>query len=155
MLTDTLADWAASENIWEGVFSLLASIIITFIGAALLRISKLQDKWRMKLARALTIRDEAKNTTGSSRLRLWSEKYAMFILPFITVLREGLEAVVFIGGVGLGLPASSFPLAVICGILLGVLIGYVIYKLVSIQSFLIQLANRNEGVAISRRFKYF
>lgn len=55
----------------------------------------------------------------------------MFLLPFVTVLREGLEAVVYIGGVSLtGLPATSFPLAVICGILCGCLVGYIIYKYV-------------------------
>ena len=52
----------------------------------------------------------------------------MFLLPFVTVLREGLEAVVFIGGVGLTLPASSFPLPVICGLLVGCIIGYLIYR---------------------------
>ena len=57
-----------------------------------------------------------------------SRKYAMFILPFITVLREGLEAVVFLGGVSLSEPASSFPLAVFCGVACGAVIGYFIYK---------------------------
>ena len=52
----------------------------------------------------------------------------MFVLPFITVLREGLEAVAFVGGVGIGMPASSFPLAVFCGLLAGIFIGYLIYK---------------------------
>jgi high-affinity iron transporter len=52
----------------------------------------------------------------------------MFTLPFITVLREGLEAVVYVGGVGLALPASSFPLAVFCGLAAGAFIGYLIYR---------------------------
>ena len=33
----------------------------------------------------------------------------------------------FLAGVGLGLPATSFPLAVICGLGAGVLVGYLIY----------------------------
>jgi high-affinity iron transporter len=49
-------------------------------------------------------------------------------LPFITVLREGLEAVVFVAGVGLSEPASAFPLPAITGLLAGSLIGYVIYR---------------------------
>ena len=98
------------------------------MGAALLRVSKLQDKWRVKLAKALESQDlKHKNATGN-RFKLWCEKYAMFLLPFITVLREGLEAVVFIGGVGLALPASAYPLAVICGLAAGVVIGYAIYR---------------------------
>ena len=121
--------WAGTEDIWEGSFSLFASLIISIMGAALLRVSKLQDKWRLKLAKAL----EAKNSTKklgswSSRFKTWCEKYAMFMLPFITVLREGLEAVVFIGGVSLSQPATAFPLAVISGLGAGCLIGYFIYR---------------------------
>ena len=127
--------YGQSEKIWEGVFSMVAAIIITIMGAALLRVSKMQDKWRVKLAKALQAGKSTKQGTRSRRFKTWCEKYAMFLLPFITVLREGLEAVVFIGGVGLGSPASSFPLAVICGLAAGALIGFFIYKLVSSASF--------------------
>ncbi|KAK5007787.1 hypothetical protein LTR28_004829 [Elasticomyces elasticus] len=104
--------FAGTEDIWEGVFGLIAAIIISAMGAALLRVSKLQDKWRVKLAQALEAKDNKQTSTGT-RFKKWAEKYAMFLLPFVTVLREGLEAVAFIGGVSLGLPAASFPLAVI------------------------------------------
>lgn len=119
--------FAPAEYIWEGVFSLIATIIISIVGAALLRVSKLQDKWRVKLANALD-KQKAKDAPAGNRFKLWCEKYAMFLLPFVTVLREGIEAVVFIGGVGLTLPAASFPLAVICGLAAGILIGYLIYR---------------------------
>lgn len=121
--------WSGAELIWEGVFAIVASIIISVMGAALLRVSKLQDKWRVKLSRALEAKD---NNTGSmrSRLKTWCEKYAMFILPFITIMREGLEAVIFIAGVSLGMKASSIPLAVVCGLAAGTLIGYFVYKYV-------------------------
>lgn len=123
--------FAMTENIWEGVFGLLASIIITIMGAALLRVSKMQEKWRIKIARAIEKKDSktiSADVHVGSGFRLWCERYAMFILPFITVLREGLEAVIFIGGVGLSLPATSFPLAVFCGFLCGILVGFLIYK---------------------------
>lgn len=81
----------AAENIWEGVFAILASVIITVMGAALLRVSKLQDKWRVKISKVLDEKDSKLPIKG--RMKRWSEKYAMFILPFITVLREGIEAV--------------------------------------------------------------
>ncbi|KAF3389578.1 Plasma membrane iron permease [Penicillium rolfsii] len=122
--TDT---FSSTEDIWEGVLGIVASIIITIMGAALLRVSKLQDKWRIKLAKALD-HEKNPNETKKGRVKRWLEKYVMFILPFITVLREGLEAVVYIGGVGLGLPATSFPLAVFCGLLAGIAVGYVIYR---------------------------
>lgn len=120
--------FSTTEDIWEGVFALIATIIISLMGAALLRVSKLQDKWRVKLANALEKQDVKSQAGATTKFKVWCEKYAMFLLPFITVLREGLEAVVFIGGVGLGLPATSFPLAVICGLGAGILIGYLIYR---------------------------
>ncbi|MCJ1476145.1 hypothetical protein MMC13_004810 [Lambiella insularis] len=132
--------WSGTEDIWEGSFALIASIIISVMGIALLRISKLQDKWRVKLAKALESKDSTRVGSRMSRFKRFCEKYAMFMLPFITVLREGLEAVVFIGGVSLGLPATSFPLAVVTGLAVGTVIGYAIYRggnMASIQTFLI------------------
>ena len=120
--------FAKTEDIWEGTFGLVATIIISMVGAALLRVSKMQDKWRVKLAQALEKNDANVKRNTASRFKQWCQKYAMFLLPFITVLREGLEAVVFIGGVGLSLPATAFPLAVICGLGAGLLVGYLIYR---------------------------
>jgi high-affinity iron transporter len=117
-----------ADEIWEGVFSLLAAIIISVMGIALLRVSKLQEKWRLKLARALASHVRTSTDTATTRFKRFCEKYAMFMLPFITVLREGLEAVVFIGGVSLGIPASSIPLPAITGLFAGVLVSYLIYK---------------------------
>lgn len=118
-----------TEDIWEGVFAVVASIIITLMGAVLLRISKLQDKWRVKLAKALESKDQIKGFS-KGRLKQWLETYAMFILPLITTLREGLEGIVFVGGVGVGSPASAFPLPVILGLGAGCLVGLLIYKYV-------------------------
>lgn len=132
--------WSATEKIWQGVFALLASIIISIMGAALLRVSKMQEKWRLKLSAALESKQADQQGTWGARLKRFMEKYAMFMLPCITILREGVEAVVFIGGVSLGMPASSIPLPTICGLLGGFLIGYVIYKggsMAPLQMFLI------------------
>jgi high-affinity iron transporter len=91
------------------------------MGLAMLRISTLQNKWKVKISQ---IMEERKTRGFAGR----SRKYAMFILPFITVLREGLEAVVFVGGVSLSEPATSFPLAVVVGIFCGTAVGYFIYR---------------------------
>lgn len=58
-------------------------------------------------------------------------KWALVILPLITVLREGMEAIVFVGGVSLGQPATSIPLAAIVGIICGLIVGYLIYAFAS------------------------
>jgi high-affinity iron transporter len=98
------------------------------MGAALLRVSKLQDKWRVKLAKTLESKDSTKGLHGTSKFKRWCEKYAMFFLPFITVLREGIEAIVFIAGVSFSSPASSVPLPVVVGLFAGCFVGYIIYK---------------------------
>lgn len=63
------------------------------MGIAFLRLDQSKAKWRVKLAHAFE-----KQTSGTDK-KSRSGKYALFILPFITVLREGLEAVIFAAGV--------------------------------------------------------
>ncbi|KAL4886525.1 iron permease FTR1/Fip1/EfeU [Aspergillus karnatakaensis] len=131
--------YSRTEYIWEGVLAIISSLVISVMGGALLRVSKIQDKWRVKLSRALKHRTNPGESRGG-RVKMWMEKYAMFVLPFVTVLREGLEAVVYVGGVGLGEPASSFPLAVVCGVAGGGVVGYGIYRTgqtASMQVFLV------------------
>ncbi|KAI5963626.1 FTH2 [Candida pseudojiufengensis] len=204
--------WSYTERVWEGVFSILSSIIITVMGIGLLRINKVMKlKWWIKLGDAYnnnddnnteeildeegeseiaklaeddntdergedinlteTINDPSLNyggirsssesesipLTGSNQTKSsisrrssksfkpqhkksWNKKYYLAILPLVTTLREGLEAVVFIGGIGMSSPPSSIPLSIICGISLGSLIGYLLYKggnKLSLQYFLI------------------
>lgn len=121
--------WENSEGDYEGAFCLIASIIITVVGAALLRIGKMQEKWRVKLANAMV--DKPETTGGAGRwaaCKRFMERYAMFALPFITVLREGIEAIVFVAGVSFSAPAKSVPLPVFTGLLVGALVGYILYK---------------------------
>jgi high-affinity iron transporter len=54
----------------------------------------------------------------------------MFILPFVTVLREGIEATVFVAGVSFSAPPTAIPLPTVLGILMGGIVGYGIYKCV-------------------------
>ncbi|KAF4964364.1 hypothetical protein FZEAL_10876 [Fusarium zealandicum] len=117
--------WEANEYYYEGAFCLFASLVISVMGAALLRIGKMQQKWRVKLAKAL----ESPLKAGSKGwFKKSAEKYAMFVLPFITVLREGIEAVVFVAGVSFSASAKSIPLPTIVGLIAGGLVGYVLYK---------------------------
>ncbi|KAI1101783.1 iron permease FTR1 [Jackrogersella minutella] len=119
--------WQTNEYNYEGAFALLASIIISVVGAALLRVGKMQEKWRVKLAKAV----EAPLLRGVNRhgwLKRFAEKYAMFVLPFITVLREGIEAIVFVAGVSFSAPATAVPLPVVVGLAAGIIVGYILYK---------------------------
>lgn len=118
--------WSSSEDNYEGAFSLVAAVIITVMGAALLRVGKMQEKWRVKLAKAI----ESPLIKGSKGgwLKRAAEKYAMFFLPFITVLREGIEAIVFLAGVTFSASATSIPLAVVVGLIVGIFVGFLLYK---------------------------
>lgn len=130
--------WSNAENLWEGIFYLIACIIITIMGLALLRINKTKEQWRIKIAKALV--DKSKDHKKSKLLGDWARRYSMFLLPFITTLREGVEGVVFVSGVSLGYPATAFPLPVVTGIIAGLTCGWLIYRggnVMSIQLFLI------------------
>ncbi|KAF6827394.1 plasma membrane Iron permease [Colletotrichum musicola] len=119
--------FAAAESIWEGVFSLGASLIITAMGAVLLRVTKLQDKWRLKLSKALNATESHKGPFRD-RIKYLGEKYALFLLPFITVLREGFEGVLFIAGVGVSISSAAIAISSVLGLALGAFVGYFIYK---------------------------
>lgn len=86
----------------------------------------MQEKWRVKIAAA--VESPLKIGTSRGAFKRFLEKYAMFMLPFITVLREGIEAVVFVAGVTFSAPPTSVPLAVVAGLLVGALVGYLLYK---------------------------
>ncbi|GAA6001997.1 hypothetical protein JCM10207_003030 [Rhodosporidiobolus poonsookiae] len=124
----TLSDlWSKSEEIWEGVFSLIACIIIFVMGVTMLRIDRSKLKWKAKLAGAFDGKVDKSALSSKDQKSARSSKWTLFILPLVTVLREGLEAVVFVGGVSLGQSARAIPLAAIVGIICGLIIGYLIY----------------------------
>ncbi|KAH6574639.1 hypothetical protein BASA60_005404 [Batrachochytrium salamandrivorans] len=214
--------WAMAESLWEGIFSIIASVMVAVTSLAMLKGSRMYEKYSVKLASKLgalpiaedqvtdgndiipstanstegdsallyrngrdplnvsgrnsqgststafnqlpgsaaaqgskfTIGDEeelpsnvgasgavlatrdsysavtahdeddivpARSSLGLSALDKQTESLkqplkALFWLPFITMLREGLESVVFIGGVAMTESASSIPLAVLAGI---------------------------------------
>ncbi|ODV96500.1 hypothetical protein PACTADRAFT_2793 [Pachysolen tannophilus NRRL Y-2460] len=133
--------YAKTEDLWEGVFCIVASLLITVMGVGLLRVSKMQDKWRVKLKKALVDKEKEEYTEIKETRNIFKKigkwfnnvpkyfksNFFMFWLPFITCLREGLEAVVFIGGVGIGKPASGFVLPVVTGIICGLIVGGLLY----------------------------
>lgn len=88
--------WSETEQIWEGVFSAIASVLIFIMGIAFLKMDRSRIKWRYKLAIAF---EKSHSQSGKGEAESQGGKWALFMLPFITVLREGLEAVVFVGGV--------------------------------------------------------
>ncbi|KAJ3214275.1 high-affinity iron permease [Dinochytrium kinnereticum] len=53
---------------------------------------------------------------------------AMVVIPFITVLREGLEGIVFLAGFAISEDPGTIPIAVIVGLLCGMIIGFLLYR---------------------------
>ncbi|THH08994.1 hypothetical protein EW146_g8815 [Bondarzewia mesenterica] len=105
------------------IFELISAIIIFVMGITMLKLDRAKAKWRVKLQHAF----EGKYVDGRTRTGKW----VLFLLPFITVLREGLEAVVFVGGVTLGQSATSIPIAAIVGIIVGLICGFLVYAFAS------------------------
>ncbi|KAG9030880.1 high-affinity iron permease [Tulasnella sp. JGI-2019a] len=160
--------FGANEELWEGSFNLVAAILIFIMGLTMLRIDKAKAKWRVKLQREFVNdsvlvshlpplrpwqklnpfkvwdRKRAERRAGGVEGPKSGSKWTLFLLPFVTVLREGLEAIVFIGGVSLGQKATAIPLATICGLICGLGVGYIIYSSssrTSISTFLIVSTN--------------
>ncbi|CEP61932.1 Fth1p LALA0_S04e03928g [Lachancea lanzarotensis] len=130
--------WSVSEHYYEGVLSTVASVIISVMGLFFLRMGKLREKFRVKLA-TIIYSDRAKilQDNGQKAVK-FTEKYALFILPFVTALREGLEAVVFVGGVGIDQPLSSIPLSMVSAVFFSSIFGYFFFR--SSKSFSLQIS---------------
>lgn len=63
-----------------------------------------------------------------------SRRSAHFLHPngeMLITRTTGLEAVVFVGGVSLGQPAVSIPIAAIVGLICGLIAGFLIYEFAS------------------------
>ena len=65
----------------------------------------------------------AANESAGSRRHGWS----VFILAFTAVLREGIESIVFLAGVGSNTSFKAIPLACAAGLVVGLAIGAAVY----------------------------
>jgi high-affinity iron transporter len=115
--------WESSEPLWEGILSLIAVVLITVMGFSMIRVDTWRAKWERKLTKVTV---ETLNKQGEVQSK--RSKYALFLLPLSIVLREGVEAVVFLGGVGLDGSGTAIPIPAVVGALCGVLAGYLLYK---------------------------
>ncbi|KNC76212.1 hypothetical protein SARC_11276 [Sphaeroforma arctica JP610] len=172
--------WVSMESLWEGIFSLIASIMLTFAGIGLLgsegKVERMANKMAVKMEEAagtgsepatgLSFDSEATSTAMVKKektnkpdpeiavvgevdnydslpvmrprsLRQWcdylirspfhKDTQGFFWIPFVTLLRETVEAFVFVAGVGFSASASAVPLSVVIGVILGILVGLVIF----------------------------
>lgn len=134
---------------------MLAALIILVMGTAFLKMDQSRVKWRFKLAKAFDKGQAAMSasaTPAGTDKGSKSEKWALFLLPFITVVRvsalhihlimsdthrKGWRRLSLSAGyvarhvppartdvqVSLGYPAKSIPIPVVVGLIVGGLVG--------------------------------
>ncbi|BBN07502.1 high-affinity iron transporter [Marchantia polymorpha subsp. ruderalis] len=115
--------WDKTEMLWEGILSLIAVVLITLMALSMIRVDTWRAKWEKKLTKVTIDTVEQYGQLQSTR-----SKYALFLIPFTIVIREGVEAVIFLGGIGLEGSGTAYPLAAITGAICGCAIGYFLYK---------------------------
>ena len=99
----------AHEPLFEGVFMVITAALVTWLILWMVQ----QKKFVEKLQENMKVKLEKKETFG------------LFMLAFVSTLREGVEAVLFMAGIYLntGVLSLAASLAgVVCAVLLGVLI---------------------------------
>ncbi len=65
--------------------------------------------------------------SGASIDGLRTTKWAVFLLAFSSVFREGTESVLFLAGVSGAASPTAIPLSAVVGIILGCLVGVALY----------------------------
>lgn len=132
--------WSSTEHYWEATFSVIASVIISAMGVKILRVNRMQQKWHHKLGTILN--KNAQMMDVAEKTSSFSDRNAMFILPFVTTLREGLEAIVFVGGIGINenTTVASIVNSALLAMIIGTIVGVILYRsgnTLSLQWFLI------------------
>ena len=127
--------WVASQNVFtgynksvfQGIFSTFAAVMVTFVAFKMLKFSGLEAKWSAKLrSRGATALDLQKDGLSPEELdQITGSNTSIFLVIFSTVVREGLETAVFIGGVGAS-SWRSIPLPALVGVILGLIAGLLI-----------------------------
>lgn len=110
--------WGRQGSLWEGCLALVGVLFMTLFAFGTMRT---KDPTRMD-SKFMNVISNSIRSGRKSRL------YPLFLLPFITVAREGLETIVFIVGLSGGIKEGwrAIPLPVVIGVLSGALLGVVI-----------------------------
>mmetsp|Transcript_7852 Transcript_7852/g.14445 ORF Transcript_7852/g.14445 Transcript_7852/m.14445 type:complete len:342 (-) Transcript_7852:245-1270(-) len=103
-----------SQNYLTGVLSLFAAILIGFVANSLGNVMAIHQKYANKMTQA--VRENALS------------KSSIIFLSFTTVLREGVETIIFFIGIGAAFPPESLPLPSVLGAVIGVIIGVALYR---------------------------
>ncbi|KAH7387650.1 hypothetical protein KP509_16G034600 [Ceratopteris richardii] len=120
--------WEKSEPLWEGVLGLIAVVLITLMAFSMIRVDTWREKWERKLTKVTVDAVNEQEVNPEHEVGRQRSKWALFLIPFTVVVREGVEAVIFLGGIGLEGSGTAYPLPAVIGGACGVIVGYVLYK---------------------------
>ncbi|KAH7387649.1 hypothetical protein KP509_16G034500 [Ceratopteris richardii] len=120
--------WEKSEPLWEGVLGLIAVVLITLMAFSMIRVDTWREKWERKLTKVTLDAVNKEELNPEHEVGSRRRKWALFLIPFTVVVREGVEAVIFLGGIGLEGSGTAYPLPAVVGGACGVFIGYVLYR---------------------------
>ena len=123
--------------LFEGILLLVAVILLTWLAFKMLSINEMYSKWQSKISKATkdvdlssdskpSIENEPSADSADTSLTSFS-KYGFVMLTFSIIMREGLESVIFIAGIGGGDPQSLLVPGLV-GILVGSIVGFIIFK---------------------------
>jgi high-affinity iron transporter len=121
---------APAEQLFEGIMYTVAVCVLTWLALSMADMTKLETKWEKKIATA---------TAATTIAEFNKIGYSFLFLAFTIVFREGIESVVFITGVGAADPVS-LAIPGILGLIVGIIIGYIIYRTtakINMKAFLI------------------
>ncbi|PVU94304.1 hypothetical protein BB561_002654 [Smittium simulii] len=111
--------YTTHEDLWEGIFSLVTSLVLGIVGYYFLQLPLLTHKLENKIDR---------NFHEVAVKRSFFNDYSFLILSFVAVIREGLEAIMLMAGTVIDAKAKAIPLSVIAGIASGIVVGLLIYN---------------------------
>jgi high-affinity iron transporter len=115
-LADTKLLDAKASAIFKGCICWVAALLITIVSFSMLKFYNLERKWRNKLHDGMSRNAQAK-----------SQRWSMFLLAGSATLREGIESVLFLTGVSAGSSVKAVIFPGLLGILIGSLLGLVVY----------------------------
>lgn len=117
--------WESSEPLWEGILGLIAVVLITVMAFSMIRVDTWKRKWEKKLTK---VTEDTMARQNDAALQSRRSQYALVLLPLSIVLREGCEAVIFLGGIGLNDSGTALPIPAVVGAVCGIIVGWLLYK---------------------------
>ncbi|KAJ8662352.1 hypothetical protein O0I10_002046 [Lichtheimia ornata] len=112
--------WSDTEDIFTSVLCGVGGVLMTIMALFMLRTERLEDRWKHRLAKTL------QSTSSNPWIRL--QQSSFMVIPLLSVLREGIEVLLFVSGVAINTPVSQIPIPACTGFVCAILIGYLLNR---------------------------